>query len=107
MAWRGMLAPLQGDFKHRHDGPRPLAGPDPRPEKERESQGKWRRDGGRPAIYTKVYSTSGSRRPLLRPRIMTAPRITVVDDDASVPESMSSLLRSVGHVVHEFASGEE
>ena len=38
---------------------------------------------------------------------MAAPHITVVDDDASVRESMSSLLRSVGHVVHEFGSGEE
>jgi FixJ family two-component response regulator len=33
--------------------------------------------------------------------------ITVVDDDASVRESMSSLLRSVGHAVSEFESGEE
>jgi FixJ family two-component response regulator len=38
---------------------------------------------------------------------MAAPHITVVDDDASVRESMSSLLRSVGHVVLEFGSGEE
>jgi FixJ family two-component response regulator len=33
--------------------------------------------------------------------------ITVVDDDASVRESMSSLLRSVGHVVRAFGSAEE
>ncbi len=33
--------------------------------------------------------------------------ITVVDDDASVRESMSSLLRSVGHAVHVFGSAEE
>jgi FixJ family two-component response regulator len=33
--------------------------------------------------------------------------ITVVDDDASIRESMSSLLRSVGHAVNEFASAEE
>jgi FixJ family two-component response regulator len=33
--------------------------------------------------------------------------ITVVDDDASVRESMSSLLRSIGHAVNEFASAEE
>jgi FixJ family two-component response regulator len=38
---------------------------------------------------------------------MAASLITVVDDDASVRESMSSLLRSLGHVVHEFGSGEE
>jgi FixJ family two-component response regulator len=38
---------------------------------------------------------------------MAAPHITVVDDDASVRESMSSLLRSVGHVVNEFGSAEE
>jgi len=38
---------------------------------------------------------------------MAAPHITVVDDDACVRESMSSLLRSVGHAVHEFGSGEE
>jgi FixJ family two-component response regulator len=33
--------------------------------------------------------------------------ITVVDDDASIRESMSSLLRSVGHAVSEFGSAEE
>ena len=33
--------------------------------------------------------------------------ITVVDDDASIRESMSSLLRSVGHAVNEFGSAEE
>ena len=38
---------------------------------------------------------------------MAASRITVVDDDASVRESMSSLLRSVGHAVYAFASAEE
>jgi two-component system response regulator FixJ len=38
---------------------------------------------------------------------MAGSLITVVDDDASVRESMSSLLRSVGHVVREFESGEE
>src|SRR5258708_20067121 len=38
---------------------------------------------------------------------MAAPHIAVVDDDACVRESMSSLLRSVGHAVHEFGSGEE
>ena len=38
---------------------------------------------------------------------MAASHITVVDDDPSVRESMSSLLRSVGHAVHEFGSGEE
>jgi FixJ family two-component response regulator len=38
---------------------------------------------------------------------MAASRITVVDDDASVRESMSSLLRSVGHAVKEFGSAEE
>jgi len=36
-----------------------------------------------------------------------APCIAVVDDDSCVRESMSSLLRSVGHVVREFGSGEE
>jgi len=38
---------------------------------------------------------------------MAACRITVVDDDASVRESMSSLLRSLGHAVKEFGSAEE
>jgi FixJ family two-component response regulator len=38
---------------------------------------------------------------------MAASLITVVDDDASVRESMSSLLRSLGHAVHEFASADE
>jgi len=38
---------------------------------------------------------------------MAASLITVVDDDASVRESMSSLLRSVGHAVKEFGSAEE
>jgi FixJ family two-component response regulator len=38
---------------------------------------------------------------------MAACRITVVDDDASVRESMSSLLRSVGHAVKEFGSADE
>jgi FixJ family two-component response regulator len=38
---------------------------------------------------------------------MAALVITVVDDDASVRESMSSLLRSVGHAVKEFGSAEE
>jgi len=38
---------------------------------------------------------------------MAAPHITVVDDDACVRESMSSLLRSVGHAVNEFGSAEE
>jgi two-component system response regulator FixJ len=38
---------------------------------------------------------------------MAVPHITIVDDDASVRESMSSLLRSVGHVVYEVESGEE
>jgi FixJ family two-component response regulator len=33
--------------------------------------------------------------------------ITVVDDDASIRESMSSLLRSVGHAVNEFGSAED
>ena len=33
--------------------------------------------------------------------------ITVVDDDVSVRESMSSLLRSVGHAVKVFGSAEE
>jgi two-component system response regulator FixJ len=33
--------------------------------------------------------------------------ITVVDDDASVRECMSSLLRSVGHAVKVFGSAEE
>ena len=38
---------------------------------------------------------------------MAASLITVVDDDASVRESMSSLLRSVGHAVQVFGSAEE
>jgi FixJ family two-component response regulator len=38
---------------------------------------------------------------------MAALHITVVDDDASVRESMSSLLRSVGHTVDVFGSAEE
>jgi FixJ family two-component response regulator len=38
---------------------------------------------------------------------MAASIITVVDDDASVRESTSSLLRSVGHAVNEFGSAEE
>jgi FixJ family two-component response regulator len=38
---------------------------------------------------------------------MPAFLITVVDDDGSVRESMSSLLRSVGHAVKEFGSAEE
>jgi FixJ family two-component response regulator len=38
---------------------------------------------------------------------MAAALITVVDDDACVRESMSSLLRSVGHAVNEFGSAEE
>jgi FixJ family two-component response regulator len=38
---------------------------------------------------------------------MAVSLITVVDDDASIRESMSSLLRSVGHAVNEFASAEE
>jgi FixJ family two-component response regulator len=38
---------------------------------------------------------------------MAAALITVVDDDASVRESMSSLFRSVGHSVNEFGSAEE
>ena len=38
---------------------------------------------------------------------MAASLITVVDDDACVRESMSSLLRSVGHAVNEFGSAEE
>jgi FixJ family two-component response regulator len=38
---------------------------------------------------------------------MASSLITVVDDDASVRESMSSLLRSVGHAVNAFASAEE
>jgi FixJ family two-component response regulator len=38
---------------------------------------------------------------------MAASLITVVDDDASVRESISSLLRSVGHAVNEFGSAEE
>src|SRR5450432_4501893 len=38
---------------------------------------------------------------------MTASLITVVDDDACVRESMSSLLRSIGHAVNEFGSAEE
>jgi two-component system response regulator FixJ len=38
---------------------------------------------------------------------MAASLITVVDDDASVRESTSSLLRSVGHAVNEFESAEE
>ena len=38
---------------------------------------------------------------------MAVPHITIVDDDECVRESMSSLLRSVGHVVHEVGSGEE
>jgi two-component system, LuxR family, response regulator FixJ len=38
---------------------------------------------------------------------MSAFLITVVDDDESVRESMSSLLRSVGHSVKEFGSAEE
>src|ERR1035438_3471570 len=38
---------------------------------------------------------------------MASSLITVVDDDASVRESMSSLLRSVGHVVKAFGSAEE
>src|SRR5271168_2173338 len=38
---------------------------------------------------------------------MAASRITVVDDDASVRESMSSLLRSIGHAVMEFGSADE
>jgi FixJ family two-component response regulator len=38
---------------------------------------------------------------------MAAFLITVVDDDASVRESISSLLRSVGHAVNEFGSAEE
>ncbi len=39
--------------------------------------------------------------------VMAVSHITVVDDDASIRESMSSLLRSVGHAVIEFASAEE
>jgi FixJ family two-component response regulator len=39
--------------------------------------------------------------------LMAASLITVVDDDASVRESVSSLLRSVGHAVNEFGSAEE
>ena len=38
---------------------------------------------------------------------MAASLITVVDDDACVRESMSSLLRSVGHTVRVFGSAEE
>lgn len=38
---------------------------------------------------------------------MAASHITVVDDDASVRESTSSLLRSIGHAVSEFASADE
>jgi FixJ family two-component response regulator len=38
---------------------------------------------------------------------MAVSLITVVDDDACVRESMSSLLRSVGHDVNEFGSAEE
>jgi two-component system, LuxR family, response regulator FixJ len=38
---------------------------------------------------------------------MAPSHITVVDDDASIRESMSSLLRSVGHAVNEFRSAEE
>jgi FixJ family two-component response regulator len=38
---------------------------------------------------------------------MAASRITVVDDDASVRESTSSLLRSLGHAVKEFGSAED
>jgi FixJ family two-component response regulator len=38
---------------------------------------------------------------------MAASLITVVDDDACVRESMSSLLRSVGHAVNVFESAEE
>jgi FixJ family two-component response regulator len=38
---------------------------------------------------------------------MAAFLITVVDDDASVRESISSLLRSVGYAVNEFGSAEE
>jgi FixJ family two-component response regulator len=38
---------------------------------------------------------------------MAVSLITVVDDDTSVRESMSSLLRSVGHAVNEFGSAEE
>jgi FixJ family two-component response regulator len=38
---------------------------------------------------------------------MAAFLITVVDDDASVRESISSLLRSVGHAVNEFGSAAE
>jgi FixJ family two-component response regulator len=37
---------------------------------------------------------------------MAASLITVVDDDASVRESISSLLRSLGHAIHEFGSAE-
>jgi FixJ family two-component response regulator len=38
---------------------------------------------------------------------MAAFLITVLDDDASVRESISSLLRSVGYAVNEFVSAEE
>jgi FixJ family two-component response regulator len=38
---------------------------------------------------------------------MAVSRFTVVDDDASVRESMSSLLRSLGHTVKEFGSADE
>jgi two-component system response regulator FixJ len=44
----------------------------------------------------------------MQARVMAVPHhITIVDDDAAVRESMSSLLRSVGHLVHEFESGEQ
>src|SRR5271154_4125470 len=43
----------------------------------------------------------------MQERVMAAPHhIPIVDDDAAVRESMSSLLRSVGHLVCEFASGD-
>jgi len=43
----------------------------------------------------------------MQPPVMASSLITVVDDDACVRESLSSLLRSVGHAVNEFGSAEE
>ena len=60
-----------------------------------------------PVDYTKVYSTTGSGWLQDCVRAMVASLITVVDDDASVRESTSSLLRSVGHAVNQFGSAEE
>jgi FixJ family two-component response regulator len=73
----------------------------------REGPGKWGRNGGTDRVLYQGVVDIRLGPSLNTSTVMAAPRITVVDDDASVRESMSSLLRSVGHLVHEFSSGEE